>query len=146
MAKSTRAFSDEEMAAMRSRVAEEKAEARRSSQADKAAEEEADCLAKIAALKEPDRKLAERFHALVKASAPDLAPKTWYGMPAYAKDGDLICHFQPAEKFKTRYATIGFSDKAKLDDGAVWPVSYALTKLTAAEEKKIAELVRQAAG
>ena len=141
----TKPFSEAERSAIRERLKEEKAEARRSSQASKAAEEAEDCLVKIAEMKDADRKLAERFHAIVKASAPQLAPKTWYGMPAYAKDGDLICHFQPADKFKQRYATIGFSDKAKLDEGAVWPVAYAVTKLTGAEEATVVQLVKKAA-
>ena len=101
-------------------------------------------LAAIAELPEADRAMAERLHAIVKANAPDLAPRTWYGMPAYARDGKVVCFFQSAEKFKTRYATLGFSDKANLDDGALWPTAFALTKLTAAEEKKIAALVKRA--
>ena len=105
---------------------------------------ESDVLAKIAEMPEPDRAMAERLHALVKASAPDLSPKTWYGMPAYAKDGKVVCFFQSAEKFKSRYATFGFSDKANLDEGAMWPTSFALKELTAAEEKKIGALVKKA--
>jgi uncharacterized protein YdhG (YjbR/CyaY superfamily) len=108
------------------------------------ADGESDVLAKIAEMTEPDRAMAERMHALVKATAPDLAPRTWYGMPAYAKGGDVVCHFQPAQKFKSRYATIGFSDKANLDDGAMWPVAFALKELTDAEEARIAELVKRA--
>jgi uncharacterized protein YdhG (YjbR/CyaY superfamily) len=101
-------------------------------------------LAKIAEMPEPDRAMAERLHAIVKASAPDLSPRTWYGMPAYAKDGKVVCFFQSAAKFKARYATFGFSDKANLDDGAMWPTSYALKRLTAAEEKAIGALVKKA--
>ncbi len=101
-------------------------------------------LAAIAALPEPDRSMAKRLHAIVKASAPTLSPRTWYGMPAYAKDGQVVCFFQSAQKFKTRYATLGFSDKANLDQGAMWPTAFALTKLTAAEEARIAALVKQA--
>ena len=101
-------------------------------------------LAKIAAMKEPDRSLGKRLHAIIKASAPDLSPRLWYGMPAYARDGKVVCHFQDAQKFKTRYATLGFSDKANLDDGALWPVAFALKQLTAAEEATIAALVKKA--
>jgi uncharacterized protein YdhG (YjbR/CyaY superfamily) len=101
-------------------------------------------LAKIAEMAEPDRVMAERLHALIRSVAPDLSPKTWYGMPAYAKDGDVVCFFQSAAKFKARYATLGFSDKAQLDDGAMWPSSFALMKLTAAEEERIAGLVKRA--
>jgi len=108
------------------------------------ADEESAVLAKIAEMPEPDRAKAERLHAIIKASAPELAPRTWYGMPAYAKDGKVLCFFQSAQKFKTRYATFGFSDKANLDDGAMWPVAFALKELTAAEEARIAELVKQA--
>lgn len=133
-------FSDEERAAMRERAGELKSSARRGGKAD----EEGEVLAKIATMPPADRGLAERLHALVKASAPDLAPRLWYGMPAYAKDGKIVCFFQGAGKFKTRYATLGFSDKANLDDGAVWPVAYALTKLTATEEARIRALVEQA--
>ena len=111
----------------------------------KAAQTEADVLAKIAELPEPDRSLAGRIHALVKATAPELTPRTWYGMPAYAKDGKVLCFFQSAQKFKTRYATLGFSDEASLDDGTMWPTSFALTELTPADEERIAALVRQAA-
>ena len=102
-------------------------------------------LAKIAALPQPDRAMGERLHAIIKANAPALSPKTWYGMPAYAKDGNVVCFFQSAHKFKTRYATLGFSDKANLDDGAMWPVAYALTTLTEADEARIAALVKKAA-
>jgi uncharacterized protein YdhG (YjbR/CyaY superfamily) len=142
--KSSKAFTDEERGAMKERAKEVKAAARRGSGAS-AADGEADLLGKIAEMQEPDRVLAERLHALITASAPALAPRTWYGMPAYAKDGKLVCHFQPAQKFKTRYATLGFSDNANLDEGAMWPTSYALTELTAADEARIAALVRRAA-
>ncbi len=136
-------FTDEERAAMKDHARELKAAARRGPRA--AAEDgETDVLAKIAEMKEPDRVLAERLHALIMASAPEVSPRTWYGMPAYAKDGKLICHFQPAQKFKTRYATLGFSDKANLDDGAMWPVAYALPELTAGLEARISALVKQA--
>ena len=101
-------------------------------------------LAKIAEMPEPDRALGERLHAIITASAPDLSPKTWYGMPAYAKDGKIVCFFQPAQKFKTRYATLGFNDPAHLDDGAMWPTAFALTELTAADEARIGALVKQA--
>ena len=108
------------------------------------ADGEGDLLAKIAALPQPDRALAERLHAIIKAAAPSLAPKTWYGMPAYAKDDKVVCFFKSAGKFKSRYATLGFEEAANLDDGAMWPTSYALTELTAADEKKIARLVKKA--
>ncbi len=108
------------------------------------ADGESEVLAKIAAMKEPDRALARRIHALVKATAPELAAKTWYGMPAYAKDDKIVCYFQDAAKFKSRYATLGFSDKARLDDGKMWPIAYALTELTPADERRIAALVKQA--
>ena len=108
------------------------------------ADGESDVLAKIAEMPESDRAMAERLHAIVKASAPDLAPRTWYGMPAYAKDGKVVCFFQSAQKFKSRYATLGFSDAANLDEGAMWPTAFALKKLTAAEEKKIAALLKRA--
>ncbi len=136
-------FTEEERAAMRERAHELKAAARRGPRAGKA-DGESDVLAKIAEMPQPDRAMAERLHAIVKASAPDLAPRTWYGMPAYAKDGDVVCFFQSAQKFKSRYATFGFSDKARLDDGAMWPTSFALKELTAAEEKKIGALVKRA--
>ena len=136
-------FTDEERAAMREYVQERKAEARRGPRAGKA-DGESDVLAKIAALPQPDRAMAERLHALIKANAPSLLPKTWYGMPAYAKDGNVVCFFQSAQKFKTRYATLGFSDKAKLDDGHMWPTAFALKELTAAEEARISALVRKA--
>ncbi|HEX8036716.1 MAG TPA: DUF1801 domain-containing protein [Ktedonobacterales bacterium] len=137
--KASRGFSDEERAAMRERAKEQKAGA------DKAAGE-ADLFAKIAAMTAPDRAMAERVHAIITASAPSLSPKTWYGMPAYAnKAGKIVCFFQPAEKFKTRYATLGFNDSANLDDGSMWPVAFALKELTAAEEAKLAALVQKAA-
>jgi len=130
-------FTAEERAAMKERVQELKA--------DKADGESA-VLAKIARMGEPDRSLANRVHAIVKAAAPELAAKTWYGMPAYARDGKVVCFFQDAAKFKARYATLGFSDQARLDDGAMWPTSFALTKLGADEEAKIAALVKKAVG
>jgi len=137
-------FTDEERAAMKEHAKELKAAARKD--ADKA-DGESDVLAKIAEMPEPDRSMGERIHAIIKASAPDLSPKTWYGMPAYAnKDGNVVCFFQSAQKFKARYATLGFSDKANLDEGAMWPVAFALTELTAAEEARIGELVKKAAG
>jgi uncharacterized protein YdhG (YjbR/CyaY superfamily) len=134
-------FSEDERAAMKEHAQEMKKAARRGADADA----EADVLAKIAEMEESDRVMAERIHAVVKASAAHLAPKLWYGMPAYAKDGRVLCFFQPALKFKSRYATFGFNDAANLDDGSMWPTAYALTKLTAAEEKKIAALVKKAA-
>ena len=134
-------FTDEERAAMLERAKEAKAEARGGRTK---ADGEADVLAKIAEMKGTDRTMAKRVHAIVKANAPDLSPKTWYGMPAYAKDGKVVCFFQSAEKFKSRYATLGFSDTANLDDGAMWPTSFALKKLTAAEEAKIGALVKKA--
>ncbi len=139
--KSAKGFTDQEKSAMRERVKELKAEAR--SRADEAAGE-SDLLAKIAEMIKPDRAMAKRIHAVIKGSAPDLSPKTWYGMPAYAKDGKIVCFFQPAAKFKTRYATFGFNDAAKLDDGAMWPTAFALTKLTAADEARIGDLVKRA--
>ena len=141
-AKSTKLFSDDEMAAMKERAKEQKAAARRG--ADKAAGLE-DVLAKIAEMPDSDRVMAERIHAIVTTAAPDLDAKTWYGMPAYAKDGKLICFFKSADKFNSRYATFGFEENAKLDDGSMWPTSYALTKLTAADEKVIEALVKKAA-
>jgi uncharacterized protein YdhG (YjbR/CyaY superfamily) len=141
--KKSTGFTDEERAAMRERAQELKAEARRGPRAGKA-DGESDVLAKIAEMPEPDRAMAERLHAIVKASAPGLSPRTWYGMPAYAKDGKVLCYFQSAHKFKSRYATFGFSDKANLDQGAMWPVAFALKELTAAEEKKIGALVKRA--
>jgi uncharacterized protein YdhG (YjbR/CyaY superfamily) len=135
-------FTDEERAAMKERAKELKAESRG---ARAKADGESDVLAKIAEMPEPDRTMAARLHAIVKASAPDLTPKTWYGMPAYAKNGKVVCFFQSAAKFDARYATFGFSDQANLDDGALWPTSFALKELTEAAEAKIAALVRQAA-
>jgi uncharacterized protein YdhG (YjbR/CyaY superfamily) len=141
-AKASTGFTDEEKAAMRERAKELKAEARVNKNR---AEGESAALEAIAAMPAPDRALAERLHAIITASAPALAPKTWYGMPAYAnKDGKIVCFFQPADKFKVRYATLGFNDSANLDDGAMWPVVFALKELTAAEEAKIAALVKQA--
>jgi len=138
--KKSEGFSAEERAAMKERAQELKAEERR-------ADGEKALLAKIAEMPKPDRAMAERLHEIVKASAPELSPKTWYGMPAYAdKDGKVVCHFQSAEKFNTRYATLGFSDKANLDEGAMWPTSFALKELTAAEEARIGALVERAAG
>jgi uncharacterized protein YdhG (YjbR/CyaY superfamily) len=130
-------FTAEERAAMRERARELKAEAQK-------ADAESAVLAKIAEMPEPDRSLAERLHAIIKASAPVLSPKTWYGMPAYAKDGNVVCFFQSADKFKSRYATFGFSDEANLDDGEMWPTSFALTELTAACETKVRALVKKA--
>jgi uncharacterized protein YdhG (YjbR/CyaY superfamily) len=141
--KASKGFTDEERAAMRERAQELKAAARRGPRAGKA-DGESDVLAKIAEMAEPDRAMAERLHAVVKASAPVLSPRTWYGMPAYAKDGNVVCFFQSAQKFKTRYATFGFSDKANLDEGAMWPIAFALKELTAAEEARIASLVKKA--
>jgi uncharacterized protein YdhG (YjbR/CyaY superfamily) len=133
-------FTDEEKAAMKERAKELKAEAARGKDADA----ENEVLAKIAEVPEADRVIAERIHAVVKANAPELKPKLWYGMPAYAKDGKLVCFFQSADKFKNRYATFGFESAANLDEGSMWPTAYALTKLTAADEKKIAALVKKA--
>jgi len=138
-------FTDEERAAMKDRARELKADTRRGARAAKA-DVEAEVLAKIAELPEPDRVLGERLHALIRASAPDLSPRLWYGMPAYARDGTIVCHFQPAQKFKTRYATFTFSDKANLDDGAMWPVSFALTQLTSTGEARIRALLEKAVG
>jgi uncharacterized protein YdhG (YjbR/CyaY superfamily) len=142
-AKASKAFTDDERAAMKERAQEQKAAARRGSGASKA-DGESDVLAKIAEMAEPDRAMAERVHAVVKASAPGLTPRTWYGMPAYAKGGKVVCFFQSAQKFKTRYATLGFSDKASLDDGAMWPVAFALKELDADVEARIGALVKQA--
>ena len=136
-------FTDEEKAAMQDRAQEMKTEGRRGSRADEA-DGESEVLAKIAELPVSDRALAKRLHAIITASAPGLSPKLWYGMPAYAKDGKVVCHFQSAQKFKTRYAMLGFSDQANLDEGALWPVAYALKELTAAEEARIAALVKKA--
>jgi uncharacterized protein YdhG (YjbR/CyaY superfamily) len=136
-------FTSEERAAMKDRAQELKVAPRRGQRAGKA-DGESEVLAKIAEMPEHDRALGERLHAIIKAAAPALSPRTWYGMPAYAKDGNVICFFQAAQKFKTRYATLGFSDNANLDDGAMWPTYYALTDLTDAAEKKITALVRTA--
>jgi uncharacterized protein YdhG (YjbR/CyaY superfamily) len=141
--KASKGFTAEERAAMRERAQELKVEARRGPRAGKA-DGESDVLAKIAEMPEPDRALAERLHALIKADAPALSPRTWYGMPAYAKDGKVVCFFQSAQKFKSRYATLGFSDKANLDEGAMWPTAFALKGLTVAEEKRIGALLKKA--
>jgi uncharacterized protein YdhG (YjbR/CyaY superfamily) len=135
--KTREGFTDEERGAMKERAKELKAAAGKE-------DAERDVLAKIAEMRESDRAMAERIHAVIKASAPALAPRLWYGMPAYAKDGKVVCFFQPAQKFKTRYATFGFNDPAKLDDGAMWPTAFALTKLTADDEKKVGALVKKA--
>jgi uncharacterized protein YdhG (YjbR/CyaY superfamily) len=140
--KAPKGFTDEERAAMRERAQELKAAA--SSRRPGKADGESDVLAKIAEMAGPDRAMAERLHAIVKDSAPALSPRTWYGMPAYAKDGNVVCFFQSAQKFKTRYATLGFSDKANLDEGAMWPTAFALKELTAAEEARISALVKRA--
>ena len=136
-------WTNEERAAMKERARELKAAGRRGPRADKADGESA-VLAKIAEMPEPDRAMGERLHAVIKASAPALAPKLWYGMPAYAKDGKVVCFFQSAQKFKTRYATFGFSDVANLDEDGMWPVAFALKELTAAEEARIGALVKKA--
>jgi uncharacterized protein YdhG (YjbR/CyaY superfamily) len=141
--KKSEGFTDEERAAMKERAQELKAAARRGPRAGKA-EGESAVLAKIAEMPEPDRAMAERLHAIIKASAPALSPKTWYGMPAYAKDGKVVCYFQSAHRFKSRYATFGFNDAANLDEGAMWPTSFALTDLTATEEARISALVKKA--
>ena len=141
----SRGFSPEERAAMKERAQELRAESRRGAQSKKGkADGESDVLAKIAEMPEPDRQMALRVHEIVKASAPALSPKTWYGMPAYALDGKVVCFFQSAKKFNSRYATFGFSDTANLDEGAMWPTSFALKELTSAEEERIAALVRKA--
>ena len=139
--KKSKGFSDEERAAMRERARELKAEERASKNR---AEGERDLLAAIDAMTEPDRAMAKRLHAIVEATAPNLWPKTWYGMPAYAKDGKVVCFFKSAEKFKSRYATLGFEEAANLDEGAMWPTSFALKKLTGADEAKITALVKKA--
>jgi uncharacterized protein YdhG (YjbR/CyaY superfamily) len=139
--KKSKGFTDEERAAMKERAEELKAESR--GKKDKADGEGA-VLAKIAEMPEPDRAMAKRLHAIIKASAPALSPKTWYGMPAYARDGKVVCFFQSAQKFNSRYATLGFSDAANLDEGAMWPTAFALTRLTAAEEARIGALVKKA--
>jgi uncharacterized protein YdhG (YjbR/CyaY superfamily) len=139
--KKSKGFTDEERAAMKARAQELKAEAR----ADKnKADGETDVLAAIAAMPEPERAMATRLHEIIKASAPTLSSKTWYGMPAYARDGKVVCFYQSAQKFKTRYASLGFSDAANLDEGALWPTAFALKKLTAAEEGRIVALVKKA--
>ena len=137
-ATASKGFTAEERAAMKERARELKAARNR-------ADGESEVLAKIAEMSEPDRALGERIHAIVTTAAPDLSPRTWYGMPAYAKDDKVVCFFKPAEKFKTRYATLGFSDRANLDDGDMWPTEFALKKLTPGEEARIGALVRQAA-
>ena len=141
--KASKIFTDEERLAIRDRAKEVKAAARRGPRANEADGESA-VLAKIAEMPKPDRALSERLHAVIKASAPVLSPKLWYGMPAYAKDGKVVCFFQSAQKFKTRYATFGFSDEANLDEGAMWPNAFALKELTAAEEARIGALVMKA--
>ncbi len=148
--KGSKGFTDEERAAMRERAQELKTDARPGPSAarpgpsaGKAGEENA-VLAKIAAMPAPDRAMGERLHAIIKASAPELSPKLWYGMPAYAKNGNVVCFFQGAQKFKTRYATFGFSDKAKLDEGQMWPTAFALKELTATDEARIGALVKKA--
>ena len=135
--KATQGFTAEEKAAMKERVKEARASKNK-------ADGESDVLAKISEMREDDRVLAERFHEIVKATAPELAPRTWYGMPAYAKDGKVLCYFRDARKFKTRYATFGFSDQAKLDDGEMWPTDFALTEMTPTVEKKLAALIKRA--
>ncbi|QIN82504.1 hypothetical protein GBA63_07500 [Rubrobacter tropicus] len=135
----SKGFTDEERAAMKERAREQKAEAQKE-------DGERAVLAKIAEMRGPDRAMAERLHGIIKASAPDLSPRTWYGMPAYAEDGKVVCFFQSAEKFNTRYATFSFSDRANLDEGAMWPTSFALKELTATEEAKIGALVKRAVG
>jgi uncharacterized protein YdhG (YjbR/CyaY superfamily) len=135
--KATQKFTDEERAAMKERAQEQKAETQR-------ADGERAVLAKIAEMPQPDRAMAERLHAIIKASAPALSPKTWYGMPAYAKDGKVLCFFQSAKKFNSRYATFSFTDEADLDEGAMWPTSFALKELSATEEAKIGALVKRA--
>jgi len=137
MTKKSKGFTDEERAAVKERAKELKAEKEK-------ADGESDVLAKIAEMQEPDRIMAERLHAIIKASAPALSPKTWYGMPAYARDGKIVCFFQSAQKFNTRYATFGFNDTANLDEGAMWPVAFALKELTATDEARIVALVKKA--
>jgi uncharacterized protein YdhG (YjbR/CyaY superfamily) len=136
-------FTEDERAAMKERARELKAQSGRGARGSKA-DGEADVLAKIAEMPDADRALAERLHAIVKASAPELSPRTWYGMPAYARDGKVVCFFQSAQKFKARYATLGFSDQARLDDGTMWPTAFALTELTPDDEARIAALVTRA--
>jgi hypothetical protein len=137
--KASKVFTDEEREAIREYAQERKGTARVAK-----ADEESEVLAKIAAMPAPDRTMGERLHAIIKASAPGLSPKLWYGMPAYARDGSVVCFFQAAQKFKTRYSTLGFSDKATLDEGNMWPTSFALKELTAADEARIAALVKKA--
>ena len=143
--KTSTGLSPEERAAMKDRTQELKAEAGRGRRGDKA-DGESEVLAKIAEMKGPDRAMATRLHEIIKGAAPSLAPKTWYGMPAYARDGKVVCFFQAAHKFKSRYATLGFSDEGKLDEGAMWPTYFALKELNAAEEARIVELVKRAVG
>ncbi len=143
--KVSKGFTDEEKAAMRDRVQELKAAARRGSGAEPE-DEESTVLETIASMPAQDRAQGQRIHAIIKSAAPSLSPRLWYGMPAYSKDGSVVCHFQPAHKFKTRYATLGFSDKANLDDGNLWPVAFALGELTAADEANIVALLKKAAG
>ena len=140
--KAAKGFTEDERAAMKERVRELNAAKRGSSKSD----DEEVVLAKLAEMPTPDRKIGERIHALIKANAPELAPRTWYGMPAYSRDGEVVCFFQGATKFKTRYCTLGFSDKAKLDDGEMWSTAFAVKKLTAAEEARIVALIKQAVG
>jgi uncharacterized protein YdhG (YjbR/CyaY superfamily) len=142
-ARTSESFTAEERAAMKERAKELKAEARRGAER---ADGERDLLAKIAEMPESDRVMAERIHAIVKANAPALAPKTWYGMPAYARDGKVVCFFKAADKFKSRYATFGFEEDANLDEGTMWATSWALTSLTAADEAKLGALVKKAVG
>ena len=143
--KASQGFTDEERAAMKERAEELKAEAGRGPRGKKnKADGERDVLAKIAAMPEPDRAMAERLHAMIKTTAAALSPRTWYGMPAYAKDGNVVCFFQSAHKFKARYATFGFSDTANLDEGTMWPVAFAMKELTAADEARIGALVKRA--
>ena len=141
--KAVKGFTDEERVAMKERAQELKAQARRGPHAKKA-DGEGDVLAKIAEMPDHDRAMAERLHAIIKATAPALWPRTWYGMPAYAKDGNVVCFFQSGHKFKAKYATFGFSDKANLDEGTVWPVGFALKELTATDEVRIGALVKKA--
>jgi uncharacterized protein YdhG (YjbR/CyaY superfamily) len=141
--RNTARFTDEERAAMKERAKELKTTARRSPR-DKAAEGEREVLAKISEMEKPDREMAEKIHAIIKANAPELMPRTWYGMPAYSRDGSVLCFFRPAPKFSERYATFGFNDNAKLDEGSMWPVAYALKKLTKADEATITAIVKQA--
>jgi uncharacterized protein YdhG (YjbR/CyaY superfamily) len=142
MGKKPKGFSEEEKAAMKERARELKAEERANKDR---AFGESEVLAAIAAMKEPDRTMAKRIHAIIKANAPALSPRTWYGMPAYARDGNVVCFFQGSQKFKARYSTLGFNDRANLDEGSMWPVAFALKELTAAEEARIGALVKKAA-